>query len=114
MSLGSLHRYEEAVEEITECLNIYPNFEEGFLYNAQMLCKIKNYKLAVENIQEAIKINSKNQEAYLQLAICYKALKERGKERDLLKVLIEKYPKEGVFLMLLVECLLTLRENKDC
>jgi hypothetical protein len=38
----------------------------------------------------------------MQLAICYKALKEITKERDLLKTIIERYPKEGVFLLLLV------------
>ncbi len=41
-------------------------------------------------------------------------MKEKTKERDLLKVLVEKFPKEGIFLMMLIDCLIALREFEQC
>ena len=95
-------------------MHLYPAFEEGFLLCAELQFKKKEYKLSAESIQEALKLNPKSHQSYIQLALCYGAMKEKTKERDLLKVLVEKFPKEGIFLMMLIDYLIALREFEQC
>jgi tetratricopeptide (TPR) repeat protein len=76
--------------------------------------RLKNYKLAVENIESAIKINAKSIEAYIQLALCYREMREYELERNLLMGLFDKFPKEGIFLMMLIECFIRLDEISKC
>jgi Tfp pilus assembly protein PilF len=96
-------KYEEAVEQMAECLAVYSNFQEGFLCLACGYLRLKRYRLATDNYQHAIKINPKLPAAYLQLAHCYQAMKEHAKAMEFAKDALSKFPKEGELLMVFVE-----------
>lgn len=102
VSLMHQRKYEEAVEEMTECLAVYSNFQEGFLCLACSYLRLRRFRLATENYLHAIKINSKLPAAYIQLAHCYQAMKEYAKAMELSKDALLKFPKEGELLMVYV------------
>ena len=70
--------------------------------------------MAVEHIDMAIKMNPKNQECYLQLAFCYSLMGQFKKQRDLLESMLEKFPKELMFLMLFIECCNNIGQTQEC
>lgn len=78
VALLQLRKYEEAVEEMTECLSIYSNFQEGFLCLACAYLRLKRYRLASDNYYHAISLNPKLPAPYLQLAHCYYAASEHS------------------------------------
>ena len=47
VSLSHLQRHQEAMEEIGECLNLYPGFEEGQLFIASLHFRSKSFKKAI-------------------------------------------------------------------
>lgn len=79
VSLMHQRKYEEAVEEMSECLSVYSNFQEGFLCLACSYLRLKRYRLATDNYLHAIRLNPKAPAPYLQLAHCYHAMKDYAK-----------------------------------
>lgn len=102
MALLHLHKYEEAVEEITECLTAYSNFQEGYLCLACIYLKMKRYKHAVDNYEIAIKTNPKIPAPYIQLAYCYQVMKDLNKAVSISRDSLAKFPKEAELLMIFV------------
>jgi len=79
-----------------------------------MHAKLKQFKLAVEQLDLAIKMNPKNQECYLQLSFCYSLMGQFRKQKDLLESMFEVFPKELMFWMLYIECCITLGQTEHC
>jgi tetratricopeptide (TPR) repeat protein len=88
LSLAHLQRYEEAIEEMCDCLDAYPAFQQGLLLLADLHASLKHFKAAVEHIQAAIRVNPKAPECYLQLALCYSAMGEPQKQKELLQSML--------------------------
>jgi Tfp pilus assembly protein PilF len=103
VSLMHQHKYEEAVEEMTECLNVYSNFQEGFLCLACSYLRLKRARLATDNYLHAINLNPKLPAPHLHLAHCYASLHDHAKAIDFARTALARFPKEGELLMVLVE-----------
>jgi tetratricopeptide (TPR) repeat protein len=107
-----LRKYEEAIEEITECLATYSSFQEGYLCLACLYLKQKRYKLAIENYEHALKINNRMPTTYIQLAYCYQTMKEYNKAIEFTRDALGKFPKEAELLMIFVECSLAQNQKE--
>ena len=63
----------EWIIQLNRCLEKYPKFYEGYIYRGKLFIKMKKYREAAADFNEAIQINRLRQIAYIGRGDCERA-----------------------------------------
>jgi TonB family protein len=73
--------YRKAIDEITKAIELFPEYSSAFYSRAQAYCGLGDYNRALDDINQAISINS-NKSNYLSLREEILSRQERRSEND--------------------------------
>ena len=92
ISLYSLGKYTEAIDNYNKAISFRPNFSEAYSNRGASLYKLNEYDKAIESYDKAIEISPKYVDAYMSKAVC---LKNRGKYDEAIATYDKAIEKKG-------------------